>query len=67
MSIETVPVISIQSLMDRETLAALDSACRKWGFFQVVDHGVSTAVIDNLRDGMQRFFEQLIIIECGVG
>jgi isopenicillin N synthase-like dioxygenase len=58
MSMETVPVISIQSLMDRETLAALDSACRKWGFFQVVDHGVSTAVIDNLRDGMQRFFEQ---------
>lgn len=36
----------------------IDSACREWGFFQVVDHGIDEAVISNLRSQMHAFFSQ---------
>ena len=53
-----VPVIDITSLYDPATLAALDDACRRWGFFQVVNHGVEPSVIDNLKTRMHEFFAQ---------
>jgi isopenicillin N synthase-like dioxygenase len=56
MSIDSVPVISIEALEDPKTLEALDRACREWGFFQVVDHGVSDEVIANLKRRMHEFF-----------
>lgn len=53
---ENVPVISIRSLDDPRTLAALDGACRDWGFFQVVDHGIDSRVIANLMHKTHEFF-----------
>ena len=58
MSIRNVPVIDIARLDDRATLAALDEACREWGFFQVVEHGIDDAVIANLQRQMHMFFAQ---------
>jgi isopenicillin N synthase-like dioxygenase len=52
-----VPVIDIASLTDTETLAALDAACREWGFFQAVNHGVNVRVIQDLKTQMREFFE----------
>lgn len=53
-----VPVISIARLEDPATLDAVDSACRYWGFFQVVDHGVDAAVMSAVSNAMQAFFAQ---------
>jgi isopenicillin N synthase-like dioxygenase len=36
----------------------IDAACREWGFFQLVDHGIDTGVIDRMRAQMRAFFEQ---------
>lgn len=58
MSIETVPVISVERLHAPETRRALDAACREWGFFQVVDHGIPQPVIDALHREMRAFFAQ---------
>lgn len=51
-----VPVINIADLDDPRTLAALDDACRHWGFFQVVEHGIAESVTQALQDAMRAFF-----------
>ncbi len=38
------------------SLAAFDSACRRWGFLQVVDHGVDKSLIARVIDQMSLFF-----------
>lgn len=56
MSPTGVPVIDVSELNDPATLAALDAACRDWGFFQVVGHGVDRRVSDGLLAQMRSFF-----------
>ena len=34
----------------------IDAACREWGFFQVVDHGIDLDVINEIRVQMRAFF-----------
>jgi isopenicillin N synthase-like dioxygenase len=58
MRAENVPVIDIDALHARETLHRLDAACREWGFFQVVGHGIDPAVLGGLHDAMREFFAQ---------
>ncbi|MFT5218307.1 MAG: isopenicillin N synthase-like dioxygenase [Planctomycetota bacterium] len=50
-----VPVIDIASLVDdasgeaaAATVAAVAEACRSWGFFQVVNHGIAPALIERV-------------------
>jgi isopenicillin N synthase-like dioxygenase len=56
---DNVPVIDISGLPgDRVALTSLDRACREWGFFQIVGHGVPVALINALHWEMRRFFAQ---------
>ncbi|KAH9723522.1 protein SRG1 [Citrus sinensis] len=58
--ISKFPVIDMQSLLSEESvdseLANLDFACREWGFFQLVNHGVSLALVDKVKKEIQEFF-----------
>ncbi len=56
MPVERIPVIQIERLRQRETLCALDRACREWGFFQVEGHGVDAAILSALLHEMRAFF-----------
>ena len=56
----SVPVISIGQSHQPQTLRQLDLACREWGFFQVVDHGIDPALIAGLQREMRCFFDQPI-------
>ncbi len=56
MSAETVPVIDIRDLRSGATQRAIDSACREWGFFQVVGHGIDERTLAALRREMRSFF-----------
>ncbi len=53
-----IPVIDIRQLNAPATLQALDSACRDWGFFQVVNHGIEQRILDTLSERSLAFFTQ---------
>ena len=56
MSTETLPVIDIRDLDSAATRGAIDAACREWGFFQVVGHGIDARTTNALHDQMRAFF-----------
>ena len=57
-----IPVISLEDLFTGDetlreaTLAAISSACREWGFFQVVNHGISPELMKQARETWREFF-----------
>ncbi|CAN6362752.1 unnamed protein product [Urochloa humidicola] len=56
-----LPVVDLARLRDpvhrAATIEAIDAACRDYGFFQVVNHGVEREVIAGLLGVARRFFE----------
>jgi len=58
MSAPSVPVIDFAEPASRQALAAIDAACRDWGFFQVVNHGIDPARAIDLHAAMRAFFGQ---------
>ncbi|KAL9440481.1 hypothetical protein AB3S75_019196 [Citrus x aurantiifolia] len=58
--ISQIPVINMQSLLSEESmdseLAKLDFACKEWGFFQLVNHGMSAAFLEKLKKEVEGFF-----------
>ncbi|XP_010273388.1 PREDICTED: protein SRG1-like [Nelumbo nucifera] len=59
-SIPTIPVIDMQSLLSEESmdseLSRLHAACKDWGFFQLVNHGVSSSLVEKTKLEIQEFF-----------
>ncbi|TVU21268.1 hypothetical protein EJB05_30895 [Eragrostis curvula] len=56
-----LPVVDLGRLLDprssEEELANLGSACQRWGFFQLINHGVPDEVIQNVRRDISEFFK----------
>ncbi|KAK4589398.1 hypothetical protein RGQ29_020109 [Quercus rubra] len=60
-SLPSVPVIDLERLdvedcMNSE-LDRIHFACKDWGFFQVVNHGVSTSLLEEIRTQIESFFK----------
>ncbi|PIA30034.1 hypothetical protein AQUCO_05700023v1 [Aquilegia coerulea] len=57
----TVPVIDMEKLLNGDTMDSeldrLNSACKDWGFFQLVNHGVDTTLVEKAKHGIQEFFD----------
>lgn len=57
-----IPIINLQNLFSddqslcEETLGLISHACREWGFFQVVNHGVSHELMRRAREVWREFF-----------
>jgi isopenicillin N synthase-like dioxygenase len=66
MSQNSIPVIDIGRLRDPGTLAELDTACREWGFFQVVNHGMRQETMDGILARALEFFAQPIEAKRGI-
>ncbi|XP_050213824.1 probable 2-oxoglutarate/Fe(II)-dependent dioxygenase [Mercurialis annua] len=62
-SLLSVPVIDLQRLMDSgdfmddSELEKLHAACKDWGFFQVVNHGVSNKLVDGVKLETEKLFK----------
>jgi isopenicillin N synthase-like dioxygenase len=61
---ESVPVIDIAGVTQNASGEAAEQAvheiakaCREWGFFQIINHGVSDALIDSVWQQARAFFE----------
>ncbi|KAG8377031.1 hypothetical protein BUALT_Bualt09G0125800 [Buddleja alternifolia] len=59
----SIPVIDMRDLysgddaLRKKTAALIDGACRDWGFFQVVNHGVSHDLMRRTREVWREFFQ----------
>lgn len=57
-----IPIIDLSGLdghdenARREVLSQISAACREWGFFQVVNHGVGHELMDHARENWRQFF-----------
>ncbi|KDP40307.1 hypothetical protein JCGZ_02305 [Jatropha curcas] len=60
----SIPIIDLEGVDNKDLIRRADiidkvgDACRKWGFFQVVDHGIPVSVLDEMIDGIRKFHEQ---------
>ncbi|KAI3968601.1 hypothetical protein MKW92_028131 [Papaver armeniacum] len=58
----TIPVIDFQNLLSPEPLIGdlelekLNSACKEWGFFQLVNHGVNILLVERMKSEIEGFF-----------
>ncbi|KAL5132582.1 Protein SRG1 [Glycine soja] len=56
-----IPVIDMQSLLSEESgsseLDKLHLACKEWGFFQLINHGVSSSLVEKVKLEIQDFFK----------
>ncbi|KAL8539192.1 hypothetical protein ACS0TY_000990 [Phlomoides rotata] len=57
-----IPLIDLAGLNDKNlrdvTLSQVSEACREWGFFQVVNHGVQPDLMDRAQEVWREFFHQ---------
>jgi isopenicillin N synthase-like dioxygenase len=58
MTTSHVPIIDVTDLQSAEMHRAVDAACREWGFFYIVGHGIPAPLRSALRQQMQLFFAQ---------
>ncbi|KAL6321910.1 hypothetical protein AAG906_035619 [Vitis piasezkii] len=60
-SLPDIPTIDMKRLIMSVTtdfeLDKLHSACKEWGFFQLVNHGVSSSLVENLKHEIVEFYK----------
>lgn len=61
--ISTVPVIDLQAADHSIMLDQVRDASEKWGFFQVVNHGIPSKTLDDMIQGIRLFHEQDVEIK----
>ncbi|XP_057415544.1 oxoglutarate-dependent flavonoid 7-O-demethylase 1-like [Lotus japonicus] len=59
-NLRQVPIIDLSKLLSKNLkgpeLERLHHACKEWGFFQLINHGVSTSLLENVKRGVREFF-----------
>nr|GEV69832.1 feruloyl CoA ortho-hydroxylase 1-like [Tanacetum cinerariifolium] len=53
---DSIPVIDMSNWDDLKVALAICDAAKKWGFFQIVNHGVPIHVLEDVKDASLKFF-----------
>ncbi|KAL6189494.1 hypothetical protein ACLB2K_040882 [Fragaria x ananassa] len=57
----SIPVIDLEGLLDltkqKEIVTKVGEVSETWGFFQIVNHGIAVDVLEEVKNGVRRFFE----------
>ncbi|GLJ45842.1 hypothetical protein SUGI_0965010 [Cryptomeria japonica] len=57
---EKIPLIDLSGLEDErrgKTMVEISNACKQWGVFQLINHGMSSELLNAGRDVSRRFFQ----------
>ncbi|XP_047308693.1 protein SRG1-like [Impatiens glandulifera] len=61
--LDQIPVIDLHALlfssdhdMFQSELHKLDDACKSWGFFHLINHGVSTSLVNKMKSEIEQIF-----------
>ncbi|WJX10432.1 hypothetical protein P8452_01158 [Trifolium repens] len=59
-SLQQIPIIDLSKLLSEEVkgpeLEKLDIACKEWGFFQLINHGHSMTLMEDMKIGAKELF-----------
>ncbi|TKY69183.1 SRG1 protein [Spatholobus suberectus] len=59
-SLPQLPIIDLNKLLAEEVkgpeLEKLDRACKEWGFFQLINHGISIELVEDVKTGSHELF-----------
>ncbi|CAH2041881.1 unnamed protein product [Thlaspi arvense] len=60
-SFPILPVIDLRNLLSADLMNSeldkLHSACKEWGFFQLINHGVSSELLEEVKRGIDELFK----------
>ncbi|KAL3329057.1 hypothetical protein AABB24_036251 [Solanum stoloniferum] len=65
-----VPVVDLSGIQvedeRKKIVDEIREACEKWGFFQLINHGIPSSVLEGVIDGTRKFHEQDVEVkkEC---
>ena len=51
-----IPIIDLSNTNTTELVDQLYRACSTWGFFQLINHGISSELLNEFQNAMSNFF-----------